>query len=266
MAELSISRAWEETKTVLSREGRLLSPVALGLVAIPVAVANFFAPVVGNEAMTPGGWVAILLVSLIVFATGYLALTRLAMFHQEEVRAAIRQAVSRLLPFLASAVLITFALILCASLVAAASAPNVTQLEQLAVGALFLLLLVLSPLFGRLMLLGPVSVSEMGGPIHLIRRSWSLTRGYTFVLMGTFLLSIIALIILEIAVGFGSLMLAAVLFGPVSSLSASKLVVALVAGLLRSVEFTIIAAMLARIYLQLAGRDSMDIGVPRSGT
>jgi hypothetical protein len=266
MAGLSISSAWEETKAVLNREGRLLAPVALGLVAIPVAVANFFAPVVGNEAMTPGGWIVILIASLIVFAIGYLALTRLSIFHQEQVGAAIGHSVRRLLPFIVSALLITFALILCASLVAAASAPNGNQLEELAVGALLLLLLVLSPLFGRLMLIGPVSVCERGGPVHLLRRSWSLTSGYTFVLMGTFLLSLIALIILEIAVGFGSLMLAALLFGPVSPLSASKLVVALIAGLLRSVEFTVIAAMLARIYLQLAGRDSIAIGVPRSGT
>ena len=38
MRVLSISKAWEETKAVIAADGRLMYPVALALIGLPVAV------------------------------------------------------------------------------------------------------------------------------------------------------------------------------------------------------------------------------------
>ena len=38
MRRLSISRAWEETKSVIARDGRLLVSVALALVVLPQTI------------------------------------------------------------------------------------------------------------------------------------------------------------------------------------------------------------------------------------
>ena len=44
MAKLSISRAWDETREVLKRDGRLLSIVAFALLALPSTVHSRSAP------------------------------------------------------------------------------------------------------------------------------------------------------------------------------------------------------------------------------
>ena len=44
MAGLSISTAWEESRDIIVREGRLLSTVALALIVLPTAVNTFVNP------------------------------------------------------------------------------------------------------------------------------------------------------------------------------------------------------------------------------
>src|SRR5919112_640952 len=46
MRGLSISAAWEETRDILTRDGRLLTTVALALIALPAAI---------NTLINPGG-------------------------------------------------------------------------------------------------------------------------------------------------------------------------------------------------------------------
>jgi hypothetical protein len=58
---------------------------------------------------------------------------------------------------------------------------------------------------------------------------------------------------------------AQVLIGPVAPLSASALVVAIVLALLNAGLTVFLAVMLARIYVQLAGRGGAAAGVPNTG-
>ena len=44
MAGLSISRAWDETKRIVARDGRLLASVSLALVALPTAITGLIDP------------------------------------------------------------------------------------------------------------------------------------------------------------------------------------------------------------------------------
>ena len=44
MANLSISAAWDQSKVILARDGKLLASVALALVALPALVTGLVSP------------------------------------------------------------------------------------------------------------------------------------------------------------------------------------------------------------------------------
>ena len=44
MSRVSISRAWDETKAIFSRDGRLLVAVALALFVLPVVIVGLVMP------------------------------------------------------------------------------------------------------------------------------------------------------------------------------------------------------------------------------
>src|SRR6185503_2463631 len=50
MRELSISRAWEEAKDIVAREGRLLAAVALALIVLPQVLMNVVGPPIDPQA------------------------------------------------------------------------------------------------------------------------------------------------------------------------------------------------------------------------
>ena len=49
MSRLSISAAWDETKAILVREGRLLATVALALIVLPQTVFAVIGAPIGPE-------------------------------------------------------------------------------------------------------------------------------------------------------------------------------------------------------------------------
>ena len=59
MHKLSISRAWDETKAIFARDGRLLVAVALALVVLPMVVLGLAVP--SDPQAQEGGLVAGLL-------------------------------------------------------------------------------------------------------------------------------------------------------------------------------------------------------------
>ena len=48
MSRLSLSRAWEESKEIFSRDGALLSAVALALILLPEIVVGVVSPPAGD--------------------------------------------------------------------------------------------------------------------------------------------------------------------------------------------------------------------------
>jgi len=58
---------------------------------------------------------------------------------------------------------------------------------------------------------------------------------------------------------------AVALFGPADPMSVSALVIAVCVSTINAAATVLLAVMLARIYLQVAGRDSIEVGVPKSG-
>jgi membrane-anchored glycerophosphoryl diester phosphodiesterase (GDPDase) len=100
----------------------------------------------------------------------------------------------------------------------------------------------------------PVATAEDGGPVHIFRRSWDLTAGHYWRLLGFLaLVGLVAIVVLLTAQITGGL-LAEAAFGEAKPLTVSALIVALITGVVQTALVVIVATMTARIYVQLAGR------------
>ena len=272
MQGLSISRAWEETRALLWREGKLATSVALAMIALPVTVAGLVNPS-GTASMRDPLWIDIVMVicSLIVLS-GQLALIRLALPPSTSVGDAIRHGLVRMPVYVAAAVLIAIGLLLAALplvvILAAVGAP--TDEAQLVQSPIFLFvcfvyLLFLCFIAVRMIMGSPAASAEPIGPIAIIRRSWTMTGGHWWRLFGFLILFLVGAGILLIAVSTVAGTIVSLFLGPLEPLSASALVTSLIEAVFQAAVSVIFAMMLARIYAQLSGRDAQP-SVPSSGT
>ena len=270
MAKLSLSRAWEETKAIVARDGQLITSVALALIALPTAITTLITP--NGMTQSSALWVDVIVIiaSLIVLA-GQLALIRLAIGPSIAVGEAIAHGVRRMpLYFLAVllicivllAVAIPFAVVLALMGVPIEQAPKEVSGALLLAALLYLVMVFYTAV--RMIMAAPVASAEPVGPIRIIRRSWALTGGAFWRLLGFLLLFFIGAIILLMAVQVVVILLATMALGPVDPMSASALVVALVQALANAAISTLFSVMIARLYVQLA-TDGAQPSVPRSG-
>lgn len=273
MPSLSISHAWEETRALIARDGKLAASVALAMIALPVTIVGLVSP--GGMASTRDPlWVEIVMIvcSLIVLS-GQLALIRLALPPSTSVGAAIQHGLVRMPIYLATAVLIAVVLLLAALplvvILAAAGAP--TDEAQLVQSPIFLMVcfiyfLLLCFIAVRMIMSSPAASAEPIGPIAIIRRSWSMTAGHWWKLFAFLLLFLVGAGILLIAVGTVAGTVVSLFLGPLDPLSASALITSLIEALFQAAVSVIFAIMLARIYAQLSGRREVQPSVPSSGT
>ena len=271
MASLSISKAWDESKRIINRDGKLLVSVALALIVFPAAVLGLLAPPIATEA--PPKWVQMvsLLVGLVGIA-GQIALIRLALFPATVVGDAISSGFRRLLPTFVALVLVILGLVLILLpifvLVAgtgsfdAAAAGKVTP----EAGRALLLVVLLGFLaIARFQLVTPVGGAEAIGPIKILIRSWELSKGHYWRLLAFVVLTLVLLLILVLFLGqmMGAILVGSVA-GEIAPLSVGALVAGLIAGVAQGAFSVIVSVMIARIYAQLAGRVA-EPSVPSSG-
>src|SRR5206468_4861024 len=114
MRDLSISRAWDETKAIIARDGRLFLSIALALVALPAAVTGAIRPDGMADGMTPVWVDLILIVASLIALAGQLALIRLALGPSVTVGAAVRHGFARMPVYLLAAILVIIALFILA--------------------------------------------------------------------------------------------------------------------------------------------------------
>jgi hypothetical protein len=109
-------------------------------------------------------------------------------------------------------------------------------------------------LLTRFQLAVPVAVHEDGGPLKLLSRSWVLTRGNTFKLLGFVIVFLVLLLIVSLALGsvLGSLVV--MVLGRPEPWSVSALLLALLSLLADLLVMLPYAVMTARLYAQGAGR------------
>ena len=260
MAKLSISRAWDETREVLGRDGRLLSTVAIALLALPSTVQNLVTPATRpGEIPSPGPWLIVLLITVLIGVCGQLAIARLALGSQTSVGEAISHGAKRLLPYFLAMVLWVVPLALLIFYSAQQMRPP-TPSAGMAV--LFLVLLALLIVLAvRFIVAVAVAAAEPLGPIGILQRSWQLTSGSWWRLFGFLLLFLVAVFCVMIAVGAIIGILAGIVLGPAEPMSVSALVIALITQLAVAAVTVVFLVMLTRIYLQLSAR---NVSVPET--
>jgi hypothetical protein len=122
------------------------------------------------------------------------------------------------------------------------------------VPALFVIPLLIF-LWTRLLLANPIGAVEPGGPVVILKRSWALTTGRFWRLLGFLILLLIVALVASGAVGAVGGTLIALAFGPIRPDSLSFYLTLILSTLVQAVLASIFAVMVARIYAQLVPPD-----------
>jgi hypothetical protein len=266
MRKVSISQAWDESRAVLERDGKLIATVALAMLVLPGVAASVLLP--KSSSMTaPGavGLIALLAVFLITFA-GQLSIVRLAMGPHLTVGEAIRHGAMRTLPYAAAFLMWLLPFLLLGSIPYKIAAANPGQPATAAAVGLLALTALGMFLVVRLLLTGPVATAEHVGPVAIIRRSWELTAGNWWRLFGFVAIFVLGAITLIWAVTAVIGLISRLWLGQIPTDSIPGLVIMLVVQAVTSALYCVLFVMQARIYTQLSGRGEAQAGVPSSGT
>lgn len=275
MRRLSISLAWEQTKSCLAADGPLLASVAAALIVLPVAVLNVISPGgISLEGSAPPSLLVLPLIIIVLLLLAQLAIVRLAIGPSVSVGDAIAHGLRRLPVYFAANLLVGVALfvfiLLCATVLLGAGVPmsgNSVPLSPAVVVVAIVVIAIYCFAWVRFFAMAaPVACAEAAGAIAIIRRSWELTAGHTWRLLGFLLLFLVGASIVILAITSVAGIVAQLLIGPIEPLSGSALLVGLVDGVANGAVIAILTVMLARIYVQLAGRGSIDVSVPSSGS
>jgi hypothetical protein len=262
MAKLSITAAWNESADYLKDHFGALFTLAVALITLPNVALQAFGPgaMVPGQAPAPGLWLLLVPVVLVLGITGSLAISTLALGRAATIGEAIGHGFRRFLPMLGATLILILAL--CILIVPLGLATGIKPDDLLAptpatAGKILLVMLVVLALalfLGvRLLLTTPVAAAEPVGPVAILARSWALTAGHFWRLLGfLLLLGIAAMVLILVATMAIGLIVAAILGAPAPG-TTSGLIMLLVGGLLNAVFLVVMTTMVARLYLQLAG-------------
>lgn len=266
MSSLSIGKAWDEAKAALQANRKVIVPVALGMVLLPAVISSMVEPkVAAGQQPPPGAWMLIVLAMIVVMIIGELALILLVNGWKGSVGEAIAKGARRVPVLILAALLFMIPLFILFSiiLVIGGLAPRATQVDWASfsgLGWFLLLACTVALLFVSIRLLPLVAVvaCETLGPIASLKRSFMLTSGHFWRLLG--FLAMLAIGFLVVALTIGTVIggMATILFGRPEPWSLSQLLIALAGGLVQAGFVMVYTAMLARIYAQLsAGQASV---------
>lgn len=261
MSSLSIGRAWDEAKIALQANRKLIVPVALGLVLLPAVIVSMVEPrVAPGDQPPPGAWMLVALAMVIVMLIGELAIVLLVNGWRGSVGEAIGKAARRTPTFILAALIFLVPVVLTFSIILGIAGAGTTDSGQVdwanfgAAGWLALLACTLVVIYFsvRLLALLAVVASEEVGPIAALKRSFALTAGHFWRLLGFLLLLLVAFLIVALTVGAVIGGIVTLLLGPPEPWSLSLLLIALAGALVQAGFVMVYVAMLARIYAQLA--------------
>lgn len=256
---LSISKAWEETSAFLGKEARLVAPVALATFALPATIAGWAYP--DETAGGGAGWLLVLV--LLAAMVGQMTIVLLVNGWRGSIGEAIIKAARRL-PVLLAALIIAFLPVILVAVVgfgasltsAGITDPAAVTPEAIAklpnVGWLLLFILLFLIIVGvRLFPMSAIAVSEPIGPINLLKRSWTLTKGVFWRLFVLALLLAILAVVLDLSVTAVVGSIATLAVGESKAFNLSALLVALPVGLVGAMVSSVSATMIGRVYAQL---------------
>lgn len=262
MAGLSITTAWNETANFVKGNMGALLTIAFALIALPSIAFQALGPgqVSPGEAAQAGLWLLLMPVVIVLSIVGTLAISALALGRENVVGPAIALGFRRFLPLFGATLLVgVTALIVMIPLVLLLGVrpEDIAGGDRAAAGRIVLVMLLFLLIFlfiwVRLMLMTPVAAAERGGPVAILRRSWELTAGRFWKLLGFALLFIVAgLVVMFAATAVLGIAIALVAGRPDPG-SVSALVLLLLSGVLNAIFVVYFTTMLSRIYVQLMG-------------
>lgn len=271
MASLSISKAWSETTGFVQREAGLVLPVAFLLVALPGAAMQYAMPTppqpgIGFDFETWMRDVSVVLwFSPLVAALsliGTIALSYLAIRPGRTVGDALQHGLRRFIFLFLAWLLIVLALavafvplllVIGVQAAAGSQSPGLVLLAAL----IYLVLIVAASI--RLLLSTPVCAAESAGPIAIVMRSWALTRGHFWKLLGFVILFWLAALVAILAVSMMIGIVIAIAAGPPVPGSTGAFIVLLLTAVLQAIVTCLFTTMVSRIYVQLAGLGQDEI-------
>lgn len=261
MAGLSITAAWNETAAFMAREARLVLPVGFMLIALPGAIVQAATPAAPpGELPEPGLWLALVPFAFIATLIGNLAISVLALRPGTSVGEAIQRGVQRFLPVFGAAMLAGLGLMLAlVPVVLVAGAAAVAGGQALAVVPVLMIIPLLIFFWIRLLMLNPVGAAEAGGPVAILKRSWALTAGRFWQLLGFLVLLLIVALVASGAVAAVGGTLITVTLGPPLPDTLSFYLLLILSALVQAVLASIFGVMIARIYAQLAPPDPGEV-------
>ena len=267
MASLSISKAWDETKQVVARDGRLLTTVALALFVLPGVVTDLAAPPAAAGELPKFDLGTILMAVMLVIAlAGQLAVIRLASGSGLTVGQAIAHGAQRVPAYLAASLIWLLPFVIVAVLLVRSIGVPADNPSPAAALGLLLVIGVMIFFAVRFLMSSAVASNELAGPVAILRRSWDLTRGQWWRMFGFFMVFLIAALIAVIAVGAIGGIVAKLVFGGTEPLTVGGLLVSLLTQIVSASVSVLLMVMLARIYGQLAGAGDAEVSVPTTGS
>jgi len=263
MPKLSLSQAWDETRAVLARDGRLFLPVALALFVLPGLILSVSMPDARAGGFPPPGpWMIVAFLAFLVWTVGQLAVIRLAIGPHVSVGEAIIHALKRFVPYFLAGIAWLAPIFVLGSLLSAIIESHWTHPSVAASLGLILLAGLGIFLLVRFILSSPVAIAEHAGPIGILQRSWALSSGNwlrLFIFLVLFWIGALCLLwSIEIIVGLGVKMVS----DDIGPLSLGGLIIAIISELVSAFISVNFFVFLARIYAQRAAAQS---GVPKSG-
>ena len=265
MAKLSLSRAWDETRDVLSRDGKLIGTVALALVFLPGVVAGVVNPDSEGLPKTMGDLLLLTAVAVIGIV-GQLAMIRLAMGMRSSVGEAIRHGLQRAPSYIAASILWLLPFMILAYFLAGDAFRSPENAPPSSVLAACFILIALIIISVRMLMTSPVASAEHAGPVEILRRSWALTSGHWWRLFGFLLMFLLVALIALGAAGAIVGIVAGLVFGSIEAMTVGALFAAFFVELVTTIVTVGFLVMVARVYVQLSGPDHAGVSVPSSGT
>lgn len=267
-----MSRAWRDATAMIAANREVMLIVAGVFFFLPNVVTSLLLPTteatfspepapsqdIGQilaqfesqlqAALPPGALLAIFLSGL-AQAIGLIAL--LALLRDDTkptVGEALKVGIMGLLPYIGAQLLaglgLGLAIVVLIGIPAAAGLGAIAAIFMLAAIPLFAYVMI------KISLVSPViAIEKLMNPVAILKRSWSLTKGNSFRLLGYYVLLLIALLVISMVIG--------IVFGLFSALmgtgTAFQLINAVFSGLLSGAATMVLAGVMAAIHRQLAG-------------
>jgi hypothetical protein len=267
MSRLSISRAWDETREIIGREGKLIGAVALALFVLPSLILDVTMPAAQPKQLPPPGpWIIVAVLAVLASLVGQLAVIRLAMAPQVSVAESIRHGLRRFLPALAAGLLWVLPLAVLSTLLVVSLARDPSKPSVAAAVGLIVLFVAAIYIAVRLILTTAVASAEPIGPVAILKRAWALSAGNWWRLFGFVLLYVIGGSIFLWAIAAMVGLFSTFVLGGVDPLTVGGLVVSIVTHVAAALVSTIFFVMLARLYVDGTRPDAAEVSVPSSGT